>query len=106
MARQGDREMSFAEHGHVVVRGLIGPELAAYLWQYTRMKTVYGLIRGQDRLVPTAASRYGDEAFEALLETIRPRIEAQLRSLRVADPGHLGHRAPGMERAPRRQEDQ
>jgi hypothetical protein len=66
---------TFAENGYLVMPGLLEPVLAAYLWQYLRMKGVYGLITHRDRAVPKAMSAYSDEAFEALLETVRPRIE-------------------------------
>ena len=74
---QAVRGLGFSAQGYVVVRGLIGSELTAFFWQDVRMKVAYGLICGHDRLVPTATARYGDEAFEALLETIRPRIETE-----------------------------
>ena len=66
----------FAEKRYVVVPNLLAADTAAFLWQYLRMKAVYGLITRHDRAVPNAVSAYSDEAFEALLETMRPRIEA------------------------------
>ena len=67
---------AFAAKRYLIVPGFLEPGLTTYLWQYLRMKAVYGLIARHDRSVPGAISRYGDEAFEALLETVRPRVEA------------------------------
>jgi hypothetical protein len=67
---------AFAEKGYIILPGLVAQETAAFLWQYLRMKAVYGLIARHDRAVPSAVSAYGDGAFEALLETARPRVEA------------------------------
>ena len=66
----------FARQGYCIARGFLEPVLTTYLWNYAVMKVVYQRLRGGDTAVPNSVTRYGDDAFEALLETVRPRVEA------------------------------
>jgi hypothetical protein len=64
---------AFARDGCVVVKGLLEPALAAFLWSYVHTKFAARLMKTDGRLTPFS---YGDGAFDALLEHARPRVEA------------------------------
>jgi hypothetical protein len=65
----------YRRDGLVVVRGLLGPDMAGYLTTYLKVITALDRLHG-DRDVPDALSVYGDPALDALLPTLAGRVRA------------------------------
>ncbi len=76
IAAEQDAKTFFAQNGYAVVRAFLAPALTDFFWQYVRMRAAFGLLTHRGKLVPTAPAAYGDAAFETLLETARPTVEA------------------------------
>jgi hypothetical protein len=82
-AQRDDARAAFARDGYALLRGLIEPPLAAFLWSYVHTLLGSQRLSLGDPLTPTTPSAYGDPAFDGLLEYLRPRIEAAT-ALRLA----------------------
>lgn len=65
----------FRRQGYAVVRRLIEPALADFLWSYVHTKFACQLLSSAGPGVPNSLGGYGDLAFEGLLEYLRPRVE-------------------------------
>jgi hypothetical protein len=65
----------FGRRGFLLIRQLIEPALADFLWSYVHTKFASYLLIGVDQAVPNTPTAYGDPAFDALLEYLRPRVE-------------------------------
>lgn len=65
----------FRRQGYAVVRRLIEPALADFLWSYVHTKFACRLLSSGGRGVPNSLGGYGDLAFDGLLEYLRPRVE-------------------------------
>ena len=66
---------AFEQHGYTILPALLEPALADFFWSYIYTKFVSLLLLEGDKTVPNTPSVYGDPAFEALLEYLRPQIE-------------------------------
>jgi len=67
----------FRRQGYAVVRRLIEPALADFLWSYVHTKFASQLLTSGGRGVPNSLGGYGDLAFDGLREYLRPRVEDQ-----------------------------
>jgi hypothetical protein len=76
MSDAGQTARALATQGYAVLPRLLDPAFADFLWQYMRMKIVASLVGGTDKQVRLGIATYGDAAFDALLETVRPKVEA------------------------------
>jgi hypothetical protein len=66
----------FARRGYVVLPALLETPLADFFWSYAHTKFASMLMPVGDKQVPNSPFGYGDPAFDALLEYLRPRIES------------------------------
>ena len=66
---------NFCRHGYIVIPRLIDASLADFFWSYVHTKFASLLLGSGGPLVPDSLGGYGDPAFDALLEFLRPRIE-------------------------------
>jgi hypothetical protein len=74
-ARSADQE-AFRRQGYLILRALMEPALADFLWSYVHTMIACRLLSfSGDAVVPNTLCAYGDPAFDGLLEYLRPRIE-------------------------------
>lgn len=66
---------AFTRDGYVVVPSLLDGQVVGFLWAYVQARARSGVL-GPDIQVPGAASAYADPALEALLDWLRPTVEA------------------------------
>jgi hypothetical protein len=66
---------AFARQGYVILPALLELPLVDFFWSYVHTKFASLLLTTDDQQVPNTPAGYGDMAFDALLEYLRPRIE-------------------------------
>ncbi len=68
---------AFSRDGYVVIRGLVAAERVAQLKDHLASRAAAGTMRmGGDDIVPGAPCVYGDAQLDALMQEIKPLIEA------------------------------
>jgi hypothetical protein len=65
----------FARQGYLALPALLERSLADFFWSYVHTKFASFLLAPVGRLVPNSLGSYGDQAFDGLLEYLRPRVE-------------------------------
>jgi hypothetical protein len=67
---------TFRANGYAVVRGLVSPDRVAQLRDHLASRAASGTLLLNDRQVPQTPSVYGDAQVDALMQDIKPLIEA------------------------------
>lgn len=68
----------FDKKGYCVVKSAISEELKEFITQYALFDEMQNPNIGHDWMVPTAHSRFGDPAMEALLVKLQPLLEENI----------------------------
>jgi hypothetical protein len=66
---------AFRRDGYAVIPNLIEPALVRFFWSYVHTKFASQLLSSGDARLPNTPGRYGDQAFDGLLEHVRPEVE-------------------------------
>lgn len=66
---------SFARSGFAVLPRFVDESTAAYFWTYIHTLFVSMRLHDHDNQVKNALAKYGDPAFDTLLEHLRPGVE-------------------------------